>query len=132
MKVDKDGWVVLFAEEEEKKEDNVGKPFVTKPVATPTPEPQDGWVDLSLTGDEGKAVKIEQESVGSKEDEAFWHPFARQVIGIGLTAVARVEPVDRVIKRSTLRTVDDLYNSVNEVIPFGTRINLEDQFLSDP
>jgi len=133
MKVDKDGWVVLFAEEE-KKEEKVGKPFVTKSAVSPKPESQDGWVNLNLTGDEGKAVEIdkEQESVGSKEDEAFWHPFARQVIGIGLSAAARVEPVDRIIKRSTLRTVDDLYNSVNEVIPLGTKIALEDQFLSDP
>ena len=135
MKVDEDGWVVLFADEE-KEEEKVGKPFVTKPVVTPepTPEPQDGWVDLNLTGDEGKAVEIdkEQESVGSKEDEAFWHPFARQVIGTGLTSAARVRPVDRILKRSTLRTVDDLYNSVNEVIPLGTKIDLEDQFLGDP
>lgn len=135
MKVDEDGWVVLFADEE-KEEEEVGKPFVTKPVETPTPtpEPQDGWVDLNLTGDEGKAVEIdkEQESVGSKENEAFWHPFARQVIGIGLTSVAKVRPVDRILKRSTLRTVDDLYNSVNEVIPLGTKIDLEDKFLDDP
>ena len=136
MKVDEDGWVVLFADDEEKEEKEVGKPFVTKPVATPTPtpEPQDGWVDLNLTGDEGKAVEIEEEreSVGSKEDEAFWHPFARQVIGIGLTSASRVRPVDRILKRSTLRTVDDLYNSVNEVIPLGTKIDLEDKFLDDP
>ena len=118
MKLHEDGFPVLFTEEDE--EDNeVGKSFLpAQPPETTATQPLDDFPELDITSDEPEPLdEAEEETTGSKKDEPFWHPFVRQAVGVGFESYQTIRPTDRILKRSVLKTADDLYNAVNEYIP---------------
>lgn len=134
MKLHEDGFPVLFSEEKE--EDNeVGKSFLpAQPPETIASQPVDDFPELDITSDEPEPLDVaeEEETTGSKKDEPFWHPFVRQAVGVGFESYQTIRPTDRILKRSVLKTADDLYNTVNEIIPLGTESKLEEELLGDP
>lgn len=133
MKLHEDGFPVLFSEEKE--EDNeVGKSFLpTQPTETIDTQPVDDFPELDITTDEPEPLDVvDEETTGSKKDEPFWHPFIRQAVGVGFESYQTIRPTDRILKRSVLITADDLYNTVNEIIPLGTESKLEEELLGDP
>jgi hypothetical protein len=135
MKVDEEGWPDLKIGVKKEDTDKTGKPLVTATLP-PAPEITEttDWPEVKIAEDADKPITIEEdeETVGSKEDEPFWHPFVRQAVGLGINSYSRIRPADRILKRTTVKTAEDLYNTVNEVIPLGTEVHWEQAYLGKP
>lgn len=135
MKVDEEGWPDLKIGVKKEDADETGKPLVTAtPPTTPEITETTDWPEVGIAEDADKPIAIEEdeETVGSKEDEPFWHPFVRQAVGLGINSYSRIRPADRILKRTTVKTAEDLYNAVNEVIPLGTEVHWEQAYLGKP
>ena len=104
------------------------------PVIKPQKEVQQKDTSWYPDEEEGffEVEEEEEEIVGSKREEPFWKPFAYQALGVAISSYSKVRPVDRILKRTTVKTAEDLYNTVNEVIPLGSELNWEQEYLGKP
>ena len=112
-------------EEEEQEQPSVIKPQkeVQQKDTSWYPDEQEGFFEEE---------EEEEEIVGSKREEPFWKPFADQALGVAISSYSKVRPVDRILKRTTVKTAEDLYNTVNEVIPLGSELKWEQEYLGKP